>query len=128
MTLNEATKYWQDSSEKDRLVALDLFKTGHFTWCLFLWQLTIEKLLKARIASEGEDIPYTHNLSKLAKAGGLVPDAENVEKLLEITSFNLETRYDDFKQSFYRKANRDYTEKWQTICQELYLWIKNQIS
>lgn len=128
MTLNEAVKYWQDSSKKDSYVAQDLFQNSHYNWCLFLWQLTIEKLLKAKIASKGMDIPYTHDLSKLAQAGGLTLSHDSVEKLNEITSFSLEARYDDFKQSFYHKANREYAEKWQAICQELYLWIEKQIS
>ena len=45
----------------------------------------------------------------------------------EIKSYNLEARYDDYKQEFYKKANKDYASTWSSKCKVLYIWIKTQI-
>ena len=44
----------------------------------------------------------------------------------EITTFNIEARYDDIKLSFYKKATRKYCAKWSKKCEEYYLWLKEK--
>jgi len=48
------------------------------------------------------------------------------EKLDEISSFNLEARYDDYKQSFYHKADVKFTQTWKSNCEEIYQWLLKQ--
>ncbi len=128
MTLNEASDFWQKGSLKDLKVADDLFNLGHFQWCLFLYHLAIEKILKAKIATFGKEIPYTHNLNRLAKVGDLRLSDSQIKQLNEITTFNLEARYDDYKLAFYQKATHEYSQKWSQACKDLHLWIKSQIN
>lgn len=128
MTLNEATNFWQKGSLADLKVADDLFNLGHFQWCLFLYHLATEKILKAKIAALGKEVPYTRDLSRLAKVGGLPLSGRQIKQLNEITTFNLEARYDDYKSAFYRKATQEYSQKWSQTCKDLHLWIKGQIN
>lgn len=125
-TPQELAGYWWQSAESNRLVAEDLFKLKHYDWSLFLWHLAIEKSLKAKIAAIGKEIPYVHDLLRLAKEANLPTTGERAEQLNEITTFNIEARYDDYKRAFYKKANKPYTEKWSAVCREIIQWIKSQ--
>ena len=117
---------WLLKAKKDIETAEDLYRLKHYDWCLFIWHLAIEKVLKAKILSLNKPIIYIHDLKKLAKETNIVFNQEQLSRLNEITSFNLETRYDDYKLSFYKKADKNYTKKWMIICKNIYqLIIKN---
>ncbi len=123
MTKKTVIKNWLFKAKKDVETAKDLFKLGHYDWSLLIWHLAIEKALKAKILSLGKEIIFTHDLRRLAKKTGIDFTPQQLEQLDEITTFNLEARYDDYKLSFYKKANREYTKKWAEICENLYNFI-----
>jgi len=114
-------------AEKDIKTAKDLFKLKHYDWSLFIWHLAIEKILKAKIISLDKKIIYTHDLVRLAKKAKISLDQNLTAQLNEITTFNIEARYDDYKLSFYKKTTKEYTEKWSKNCQKIYLLIKNSL-
>ncbi len=49
------------------------------------------------------------------------------EQLKEITTFNIRARYDNIKLEFYKKATREYTEKWFSTAKEGYQWLKEKL-
>ena len=55
-------------------------------------------------------------------------DQDKIPQFNEITTFNLEARYDDYKLAFYQKATHEYNQKWSQACKDLHLWIKGQIN
>lgn len=61
-----------------------------------------------------------HNLLKLTEQAAIEINSQSQDNLKEITSFNLEARYDDYKFAFYKKATKQYAEKWQDICERQY--------
>jgi HEPN domain-containing protein len=125
MDVHKVVRYWLDTADKDWDVARNLFKFKHYAYCLFFCHLTIEKLLKAAaVQKTGKHPPPIHELKKLAKLAVLKLTPLQRERLEEITTFNIQARYDDFKQSFYKKATREYTQKFLTITKELRLWLK----
>lgn len=125
MTSQQAIDYWFNSAINNRQAAEDNYTMKHYDWCLFLWQLTLEKTLKGLIAKKGQAPPPIHNLKKLALI--IFPTDNPYEtELEEITTFNLEARYDDFKLSFYHKANNEFSLKWKTICEDIYQWLLKQ--
>jgi Uncharacterized conserved protein related to C-terminal domain of eukaryotic chaperone, SACSIN len=128
MSKTQIIKSYIFKAEKDIETAKSLYRLKHFDWCLFIWHLAIEKILKAKIISLNKEIIFTHDLARLAKIAQIPLDSNLIEKLNEITTFNIEARYDDYKLSFYKKANQEYTKKWVKICEEIYQFIKNQIS
>lgn len=92
-----------------------------------MWHLAIEKMLKGLLIERDIQLQYTHDLVNLARTAKLNLEPKQIEQLNEITTFNLEARYDDYKRAFYKKADKAYTEKWTKIAEELYLWIKQHI-
>lgn len=107
-------------AKKDVETAKDLFKSKHYDWCLFIWHLAIEKVLKAKIISMNKSVRYIHDLTKLSQEANILLDKNIILQLNEITSFNIEVRYDDYKLRFYRKATKEYTAKWAIICENFY--------
>ncbi|KKR32055.1 MAG: HEPN domain protein [Candidatus Gottesmanbacteria bacterium GW2011_GWC2_39_8] len=127
MTQKEAYRFWIESGERNFQIAKDNFCLGHYDWALFFCHLTLEKLLKAAVIKKGEIPPPIHDLLKLGKISGILKDHRFEEELKEITTYNIEARYDDYKRSFYKKATKEYSGKWMDICEGIYLWLKKNI-
>ena len=108
--------HWIESAQEDKQTAESLFASGHYHWCLFLWHLVLEKLFKAKITSQEREVPFTHNLVLLASESSILYSDQEKEELQEITTFNLEARYDDYKQEFYKKATKEYATTQIAIC------------
>ena len=49
---------------------------------------------------------------------------EQEATLNEITTFNLSTRYDDYKRAFYNKSTDEYTEEQINKIKELKAWLE----
>lgn len=123
----EQLDYWKKSAEKNWDAANVLFKSRHYDFCLFTCHLAIEKLLKGLIVIDTKSMaPFTHDLERLAILAKLAPSKEQVENLKTITGFNMMGRYADEKFSFYKRCTKEYTGKYLKICEELFLWLKNQ--
>ena len=127
MTQTEAANHWIASAESNIPVAKDMFRMKHYDWSLFLWHLVIEKTLKGIIAKHGEVPLPIHDLRHLAAKTGLVFTEDQKASLKEITTFNIEARYEDYKRSFYKKATRVYAQKWEKICEDFFIWFKQLI-
>ena len=129
MSRDEIIKYWQESSELDFQAMETLFKNGHFVWALFVGHLVIEKLLKAYYVKKVDfDSPQIHNLLKIAEKTQLELSEDQKIFLDEVTTFNIQARYPDFKNRFYRKATRDFAEKYLLKIKEFQEWLLKQIN
>jgi len=125
MTEQDLIEFWKKSAESDLKVAQDNIKFGHYNWALFFFQLVLEKILKSLIVKrKGESSLPSHDLVKLASEAKMNLSEEQKQDFKEITSYNIEARYDDIKLSFYKKATKEYAEKWAQKCKEYYLWLK----
>lgn len=119
--------YWIESADEDYNVMLDLKEKNRNTYCLFFGQMVIEKLLKALYAKNNKGAPYapkTHDLLYLAEKLNLELTEEQEVALNEITTFNLSTRYDDYKRAFYNKCTDEYTEEQINKIKEEKAWLE----
>ena len=122
--------YWIESSEEDYNVMLDLKEKSRNTYCLFFGQMVIEKLLKALYAKNNKGAPYapkTHDLLYLTEKLNIELTEEQEVTLNEITTFNLSTRYDDYKRAFYDKCTDEYTEEQIKKIEGVKLWIETML-
>lgn len=109
-------KAWQESALEDFRVAEELFASKHFNHTLFYCQLTLEKVLKAIFIKTNNYYPIpTHNLILLAKKSKIPFTADDENTLREITSFNIEARYDILKNKLFHKATEDFTRSYLEI-------------
>jgi len=121
-------KYWLTSAEHDLKTAESLFKSKHYDWCLFLAHLVIEKTFKAFYVRDNKAFPpKIHKLDFLASKTKLELNPEIVDFLKEVNEFNLEARYPDYKFSFYKLCNREFTSKYFEKIKELHKWLISKI-
>ena len=128
MTQQEIIDFWKQSSDKDFLTMIHLHESGDLMWSLFIGHLVIEKLLKAYYVQRVDsDYPMIHNLLRIAEKAGLDLTDEQQEFFSTVTGFNINARYDDYKQSFYRKCTPEFTSIWIEKINECRIWIKGQL-
>jgi HEPN domain-containing protein len=130
MDVEAVVAYWLKSANEDRKTARSLFRSRRYHHCLFFCHLFIEKALKAVLVREtGKPAPFGHKLSRLAGASTRLKLSDDEKELLdEVTAFNIEARYDDFKFEFIRKATRRYAEKYFIRTERLFRWLKKDAS
>lgn len=69
--------------------------------------------------------PKTHDLLYLAEKIELELTNEQKTQLDTITKFNLEARYDDYKESFRQNCTNEYTTEQINNIKEVREWLKN---
>ena len=123
--LDKIIKHWVETSDDDFNAMLILYNSKSYGWALFLGHISIEKLLKALfVKKRREHAPFTHNLYRLAELIELEMSDEYSDWLDEITSFNLNARYDDYKKEFYKLCTPDYAKDWIDRIKIIRTWIK----
>lgn len=127
MNTEDKIKFWQGKAKECFKIAENQFRDKNYLWCLFFCHLSLEKALKAKvIKNTKKESPYTHSLIILAKLSEIQLEEDNLVDLETITDFNIEARYDDYRESLKKKANKSYTEKYLTITKKYLKWFLNQ--
>ncbi len=129
MKIEEHIQFWIDGADNDLDAAEKLFEAEKFDWCLFLGHLVLEKALKAHYVKDNENQmpPRIHNLVKLAEKTRIPLSEEKKVFLDEVSDFNLEVRYPEYKREFQRKCTREFCEQKLTKIKEHYTWLKSLI-
>lgn len=120
--------YWENTSDNDYETMKHLFSAGDYQWALFIGHIVIEKLLKACYVKNKDDkVLYTHDLLRLARAADLDIDNKIADDLDFITTFNISARYPDYKNAFYKKCTREFTETNIEKIEGIRIWLKRII-
>jgi len=115
-------------AEDDIPVMENLFNSGHFHWSLFVGHLILEKYLKAiYVRDNSQTPPKTHNLVFLAKNTKLKLTENQEVFLLLVNTFNIEARYTDYKNTFYKKCTKEFTTDNILKIKEFLQWLKSQM-
>ncbi|NCQ18187.1 MAG: HEPN domain-containing protein [Ignavibacteria bacterium] len=126
MTKEEHIQYWLDSAYEDFEAAKEIIANNrrkHFA--LFLGHLYIEKLLKALFVKQFDQVPpYKHDLYILASKCGIVLTNVQIENLKIINEFNIQARYPDYKNDFYKKCTNDFVHREIERIKETAKWIR----
>ncbi|OGP59023.1 MAG: hypothetical protein A2V67_08435 [Deltaproteobacteria bacterium RBG_13_61_14] len=129
MTKQDHIQYWMELAEHDWETCESLFATGRYDSCLFYAHLLLEKLLKALwVKSHAENVPpKIHPLHLLALDINLELPQETLTYLKQVNRFAIESRYPDYKMSFYRECTREFTEANLKRIQETATWLKEKL-
>lgn len=128
MTDKEIVNYWISSADKDYKAMISLCNNHHYVWALFLGHIVLEKLLKAfYVKNIDVNVPYTHDLIKLAQKSGLSLTEEQKDFIDEVTAFNIRARYPDYKKRFYRKATGKFAELYIVKIKDFRKWLAKKI-
>ena len=129
MTKKEMVEYWLKSADEDVVTAEGLYKLKRYLPCLFYCHLFIEKMIKALIVEGTSDAaPYDHKLTRLVKKISSIKfTKKQLDFFDELTAFNIQARYEDYKFKMYKKATKKYTMNYLGEAKEMYLWLKEKI-
>ena len=127
MTKEEHVNYWIRSAEHDLSTADVLFDTGKYDWALFLGHLVLKKALKAVFVQRNENKipPKVHNLVKLAEISFVDLDEDTKLFFDRVNDFNLEVRYPEYKNEFYKYCTKELANENLTKIKESFQWIKS---
>lgn len=129
LDIEKIFNHWIGTSEKDSTTMMHLYNAKDYHWALFIGHLVLEKLLKACVVKRTSDhAPFTHDLTKLAKASGIEFTEEYLDWLDTISTFNMNARYDSYKEAFYKKCTFGFTTEWIEKIKILQSWIKEKLS
>jgi HEPN domain-containing protein len=102
----ELIKYWQLTAEHDYETMNFLFQGKRYSDSLFFGHIVLEKILKAHVVKATKDnAPKIHNLIRLTEIAKLNLSDEEKDFFGLVNSFNLSSRYPDYKLSFYKHYN-----------------------
>jgi len=122
--IEKIVQHWIDTSEKDYKTMHNLLKSKDYSWALFIGHLVLEKLLKAHyVKNQKKHAIFTHDLLRLATNAGLKFDEVTEEWLDEISTFNINARYDSYKQDFYKLCTREFANMWTDRIEKIRLWL-----
>lgn len=125
--IDKTYNHWITTSDKDFGTMMHLFESKDYHWSLFIGHLVVEKLLKACVVKKTTNHPpFTHDLTKLAKLSGFDFSEEQYDWLDTITTFNMNARYDSYKEAFYRKCTIGFATEWVEKIKILQSWIKGK--
>lgn len=128
--MDKKVKYWIDTAHYDLDTAQAMLDTGRYLYVGFLCHQTIEKLLKAVIAKNGQFPPKVHNLINLAEKSGEMNcnmSEEQKEFLSELNPLNIETRYPDYKNRINEILTETYCEEILDKTKRMAEWIEEQL-
>jgi HEPN domain-containing protein len=125
---DKIVQHWKDASEKDSQTMQNLMKSGDYSWALFLGHLVLEKLLKALyVKNQKKHALFTHDLLRLATKAGLILNDETEEWLDDISTFNINARYDNYKQDFHKLCTKEFANLWSERIEKIRLWLIKEL-
>ncbi len=125
MDVQKQIDFWRGSADEDFAAAESLLEKGHLRHSLFFAHLGIEKMLKAHVTRQTEDIPpRTHNLIRLTEIAGLKIDAEQEKFLRKFNVYQLEGRYPDSEQVSF---NLGFAREKMSRAREMLKWLRKQL-
>jgi HEPN domain-containing protein len=113
MTLKQHILYWKNSSVSDWEAAESLLSARYVVQALFFFHLSVEKLLKANWILDNEETfpPITHNLENLYAQTEVDLEASQIDLLKLLSTWNIEGRYQDYRQKLARSYTIDYVKE-----------------
>jgi HEPN domain-containing protein len=125
MKKEDHVTYWKEGSLHDLESAEAIFRSQKYDWCLFVGHLALEKILKAVFVDKNDNNipPKTHNLIRLAEFSGIELNDDQKFELDTINDFSIQTRYPDYKASFYKKCNEGYAGTHLQKIKEFHAWF-----
>ena len=96
INIEAVVQHWVESSAQNHATMLNLIKSKEYSWALFIGHLVIEKLIKAVYVKQLHQHPmFKHDLLWLVKKTELEIPLDYIDWLDEVTTFNINARYDD---------------------------------
>lgn len=129
MGKSEIIIHWTHTAGRDWLSVRLLFEGKQFVHALFFCHLVIEKILKAHWVKDNEENtpPRIHDLEHLYSETNLQLLVDQVDLLRVMNSWNLEGRYQDYRDKFYKSTTEEYTRNKIDQVDKLRIWLLSEM-
>ncbi len=126
--MHKEVKNWLDSACYDLETAEHMLNTGRYIYTIFMCQLAIEKILKAKVEDiTGKTPPRIHNLGYLLELAKLSPPEDIGKFLGELSNLSIVTRYPKDFQEMLKAFTKERTKDFLTKANEAFQWIEQFI-
>ena len=123
--MKKGVKNWLDSACYDLETAEHMFNTGRYIYTIFMCQLAIEKILKAKVQEITDKTPpRTHNLRYLMKLSDLEPNEETFEFISKLSDVSIVTRYPEDFEELQRAYDQKVAQRYLKETKKVFQWIK----
>ena len=125
----EIIHHWVTMAERDWASVKLLFEGKQYVHTLFFCHLVIEKLLKAHWVKDNDETnpPRIHDLEAICMQSDLDISVENLDLLRVMNAWNIEGRYQDFLDKFYRNTTASYTKLKVEQVDALRQWLLSEL-
>jgi len=125
MDVGKHIDYWRASNDEDFAAGESLLEKGHLRHSLFFAHLAVEKMLKAFVTRQTNDVPpRIHNLVRLSEMAGLSVDPERAAFLRKFDMYQLEGRYPD---STGLVIDIEIAREKLVLAEDILKWLKAQL-
>lgn len=126
--MKKEVKNWLDSATYDLESAEHMFNAGRYVYTIFLCQLALEKILKAKVEEiTGKTPAKSHDLEYLSGVGGLSPDKKTETFLAELSNLSVITRYPKDFERMLNDFSKERVKPILTKTKEVFQWIEKSI-
>ena len=131
-TVKQHVDHWLKGSTEAMKTMRSLLNKKNRTYAMFFGHLAIEKMLKAVCAVRRVPVPTAgargHDLVYIAGICGLILTPQQTIELTTIKVFNIEARYDDYKQRFHALCTPQYVKIWTAVITAWYKDLKSTVT
>lgn len=120
--------YWKELADYDIDTAEVMYNGGRWLYVGFMCHQVIEKTIKSYwSAIKPDEIPFIHNLLKLAQSCGLTTkmSPDQLKFIAGLMPMSIEARYPSYKDELFKKLTPEYCRTLIDKTKELKLWIEN---
>jgi len=128
--MNNRSQYWTDLAEYDMDTAMAMLQTQRWLYVGFMCHQVIEKMLKAYYtATQPEQPPYSHSITKLSRVSGLLEQLSDDQLTLISTlePLNIEARYPAYKDQLLRNLTPQFCENLIAQTKSFQQWILTKL-
>jgi HEPN domain-containing protein len=120
--------YWIEGSDYDIETAKVMLKTKRYLYVGFMCHQSVEKALKGIFVRDypPENLPYTHNLRKIAESAGIYGTLSVKQKKLvaQLEPLNIEARYPDERKKIFSLLSPEYSKYLTKQTEDFVKWLK----
>lgn len=120
---------WFDRVEYDMETAKAMLQTGRWIYAIFMCQQSLEKCMKALIASEDKEIIPIHNLRRLAEIASIIHEFEEsaLIKLDFLSSYYINARYKEDLNELSKGINETVVKEFIQFTEDTIKWLCQKI-
>ena len=125
INIEKQIQHWREGSKEEWEVASELVANKRIRHGLFLAHLAAEKLLKAHVCKQTNDIaPRIHNLVRFSEIASLQMSSEQLSFLAKLNKYNIEGRYSEFMVEI---PDLKTTKKIMSRTEEILQWLNRTL-